>query len=298
MSRIPCNVNKDLLPLYVDDVCSEESKSMVEEHLAGCEKCQEYYEALKEGIPEEKIAEEKEGLLSEEKMREAAVSVIKATKKEITKSQTIKAAGIVAAVILALIVLEGLDGSYMGGWLGKIPLFDIRLKVDDVRVTEVYELDNGYLYVTVEPDKKCGMCYAGNLQEVYDKKEGYTGVYEGFFGLESAPLDFNAIPIKRVSYVYPLSGKERGDYGELEVRENSAIYLEGKGGEKLEIWKKGQEVEPAPPEIEGKAKKAIDEELKRAREWTENNEMTAEEAEELAGEACVIIENEENKNAI
>ena len=135
MSRIPCNVNKDLLPLYVDDVCSEESKSMVEEHLAGCEKCQEYYEALKEGIPEEKIAEEKEGLLSEEKMREAAVSVIKATKKEITKSQTIKAAGIVAAVILALIVLEGLDGSYMGGWLGKIPLFDIRLKVDDVRVT-------------------------------------------------------------------------------------------------------------------------------------------------------------------
>lgn len=23
MSRIPCNVNKDLLPLYVDDVCSE-----------------------------------------------------------------------------------------------------------------------------------------------------------------------------------------------------------------------------------------------------------------------------------
>lgn len=291
MSRIPCNVNKDLLPLYVDNVCSEESKSMVEEHLAGCEECQGYYDALREGIPEEKIAEEKEELLSEEKMREAEVSVIKGAKKEISKNQGRKIAVVAAGFIFLLFVLEGLTGSYMG-WLGKLPIFDLRAKVEDVHVTELYQLKNGYLYITVEPEKKCHTTYAGNLQEVYDKKEGYTGVYEGFFGLESAPLDFNAIPIKRVSYVYPLSGKERGDYGELEVRENSAIYLEGKGGEKLEIWKKGQEVEPAPPEIEGKAKKAIDEELKRAREWTENNEMTAEEAEELAGEACVITENE------
>ena len=44
MSRIPCNVNKDLLPLYVDDVCSEESKAIVEEHLAGCEECQDYFD--------------------------------------------------------------------------------------------------------------------------------------------------------------------------------------------------------------------------------------------------------------
>ena len=286
MSRIPCNVNKDLLPLYVDNVCSEESKSMVEEHLAGCEECQGYYDALREGIPEEKIAEEKEELLSEEKMREAEVSVIKGAKKEISKNQGRKIAVVAAGFIFLLFVLEGLTGSYMG-WLGKLPVFDLRAKVEDVHVTELYQLKNGYLYITVEQEKKCHTTYAGNLQEVYDKKEGYTGVYEGFFGLESAPLDFNAIPIKRVSYVYPLSGKETGEY-----RENSAIYLEGKGEEKLEIWKKGQEVEPAPPEIEGKAKKAIDEELKRAREWTENNEMTAEEAEELAGDACVITENE------
>lgn len=289
MSRIPCNVNKDLLPLYVDNVCSEESKGMVEEHLAGCEECRGYYDALREGIPEEKIAEEKEELLSEEKMREAEVSVIKGAKKEISKNQGRKIAVVVAGFIFLLFVLEGLTGSYMG-WLGKLPIFDLRVKVEDVHVTELYQLKNGYLYITVETEKKCHTTYAGNLQEVYDKKKGFTGVYEGFFGLESAPLDFNAIPIKRVSFVYPLSGKERGKYGELEVREDSAIYLEGKGGKKLEIWKKGQEVEPAPPEIEGKAKKAIDEELKHAREWTENNEMTAEEAEELAGEACVITE--------
>lgn len=289
MSRIPCNVNKDLLPLYVDDVCSEESKSMVEEHLAGCEKCQEYYEALKEGIPEEKIAEEKEGLLSEEKMREAAVSVIKATKKEITKSQTIKAAGIVAAVILALIVLEGLDGSYMGGWLGKIPLFDIRLKVDDVRVTEVYELDNGYLYVTVEPDKKCGMCYAGNLQEVVDEEKGLTGEYEGVFGLENAPLDVDAIRIKSYSFIFPLSKKVKEYDGGVRERQDSAIYLEGKGDERIKVWEKGQEVKKAPPEIEGEARKEIEE----TDAWSEGGirkgEITAVDAAEDAAGSVYII---------
>ncbi len=122
MSRIPCNVNKDLLPLYVDNVCSEESKSMVEEHLAGCEECQGYYDALREGIPEEKIAEEKEELLSEEKMREAEVSVIKGAKKEISKNQGRKIAVVTAGFIFLIFVLEGLTGSYMG-WLGKLPIF-------------------------------------------------------------------------------------------------------------------------------------------------------------------------------
>ena len=34
-----CNIVRDLLPLYHDGVCSEESRTAVEEHLAGCEAC-------------------------------------------------------------------------------------------------------------------------------------------------------------------------------------------------------------------------------------------------------------------
>lgn len=34
-----CNVIKDLLPLYVDQICSEESRGLVEEHLTGCRDC-------------------------------------------------------------------------------------------------------------------------------------------------------------------------------------------------------------------------------------------------------------------
>ncbi len=33
MKKISCNIIKDVLPLYLDDVVSEDTKNMVEEHL-------------------------------------------------------------------------------------------------------------------------------------------------------------------------------------------------------------------------------------------------------------------------
>lgn len=41
-----CNVIKDLLPLYIDDCCSEESAAIVKEHLENCRNCRELYESM------------------------------------------------------------------------------------------------------------------------------------------------------------------------------------------------------------------------------------------------------------
>ena len=41
-----CELINDLLPLYADDVCSEESKSAVAEHIAECEKCRTQLEKM------------------------------------------------------------------------------------------------------------------------------------------------------------------------------------------------------------------------------------------------------------
>lgn len=38
---VPCEIIRDLLPLYQDGVCSEESRKTVEEHLQICETCKE-----------------------------------------------------------------------------------------------------------------------------------------------------------------------------------------------------------------------------------------------------------------
>ena len=43
----PCGIIRDLLPLYIDDVCNEESKQAVQNHLSECEECRSYYEAMK-----------------------------------------------------------------------------------------------------------------------------------------------------------------------------------------------------------------------------------------------------------
>ena len=45
--KTTCGIVKDLLPLYIDGVCSEESKALVQAHLSECEKCQKYHEAMR-----------------------------------------------------------------------------------------------------------------------------------------------------------------------------------------------------------------------------------------------------------
>lgn len=56
MKEINCNVIRDILPLYVDGVVSDDTKKMVEEHLERCEECKKESELMKQEvyIPAEK----------------------------------------------------------------------------------------------------------------------------------------------------------------------------------------------------------------------------------------------------
>ncbi len=46
-----CGVIQDLLPLYTDDCCSEESRRLVEAHLRTCPVCLEYLQGLQGELP-------------------------------------------------------------------------------------------------------------------------------------------------------------------------------------------------------------------------------------------------------
>ena len=39
MKDISCDVIRDLIPLYIDDICSEQSKRLIEDHIDECENC-------------------------------------------------------------------------------------------------------------------------------------------------------------------------------------------------------------------------------------------------------------------
>ncbi len=42
-----CNIVKDLIPLYIDRCCSEESEKAVEEHIKNCDECKNLFEDMK-----------------------------------------------------------------------------------------------------------------------------------------------------------------------------------------------------------------------------------------------------------
>ncbi len=49
MSRVvftECGIVRDLLPLYIDECCSEESRATVESHLMECEDCKAIFESM------------------------------------------------------------------------------------------------------------------------------------------------------------------------------------------------------------------------------------------------------------
>ena len=48
--KISCEVIKDLLPLYHDGVCSNESKTMIEKHLAECDKCKAELQLMEQSL--------------------------------------------------------------------------------------------------------------------------------------------------------------------------------------------------------------------------------------------------------
>lgn len=48
MNRVSCDVIEDLIPLYAEDMLSEDSSKLVEEHLDACEECRKYLKELQE----------------------------------------------------------------------------------------------------------------------------------------------------------------------------------------------------------------------------------------------------------
>ena len=58
-----CEVIRDLLPLYADDICSPKSRELVESHVKGCPECRNIMAKLLDSRIEEKLHMEKMDVL-------------------------------------------------------------------------------------------------------------------------------------------------------------------------------------------------------------------------------------------
>ena len=145
MDRINCNVIGDLLPLYADEVVSEDTKTLVEEHLEECADCTEKYAQMKREI------ELDIGL----KAVEAEKQAILLAKKKIRKKR------IVTAVVSCII--------------GVIVIVAAVFILNNIRIPAVYEKERFKVDVREVGGTECMyLDYTGRMY-TYDQYEVFDG---------------------------------------------------------------------------------------------------------------------------
>lgn len=93
--KYPCDLIQDLLPLYLDGVCSEESKKAIEKHLSECSDCKSFYAAMREADKMEIDTH------NADRERQKAAS-FQAVKKKLFRKQILAAfAAVVVLVVIA-----------------------------------------------------------------------------------------------------------------------------------------------------------------------------------------------------
>lgn len=95
MEKISCSIIRDILPLYLDDVVSEDTRKMVEEHLKSCESCQKEVDAAKSDVV----------LPIDQTAQLAEAAVLKGLKKKLRIKKAVSSA---VAVLVAAAALIGL----------------------------------------------------------------------------------------------------------------------------------------------------------------------------------------------
>lgn len=110
MSKLKCSIVEDLMPLYIEDLLSEETKKEIELHLDECEDCKEVYDELKKGV---NLEYEKNMDLKEDEYEELKTDTLNSIKNYLNKIKYI-------LIIFSMAVSVGI--SILGnGFLSTIP---------------------------------------------------------------------------------------------------------------------------------------------------------------------------------
>lgn len=94
-----CSIVRDILPLYLENMVSDETGTFVKEHLKDCPECTAALEALKAGPKIEKVSSEMQDSLDAE-----VVKCMKAARKKFRK-KAYRVAAVIAAAFIAVCIL-------------------------------------------------------------------------------------------------------------------------------------------------------------------------------------------------
>ena len=132
-----CEIIRDLLPSYIDGLTSDESNQVVEEHLYGCEECQELLDQMKQDIrdPQEIIVNKKK------------IKPFKKVKKMIWKA-------VLATIIVCALIAGGMGYYYGHTWVPESG--DVKMTMSTVgKIVELkFSSNDKNIALDVETDTK------------------------------------------------------------------------------------------------------------------------------------------------
>ena len=104
--KISCEIIKDLLPLYHDGVCSDDSKSIIEEHLMECHSCKVELQTIDETLS---ICNIEQNLKEAESVKKLSRKWKKGMLKSLLKGVliTIVQIAIIAFILYLFVGIEG-----------------------------------------------------------------------------------------------------------------------------------------------------------------------------------------------
>ena len=105
-----CKIICDLLPMYIDEVCSDETKEVVEEHLKTCSECRREYEQMKAEIS----LNEAEDLDEKELMERGKESMMEYVKDKVYR-KWILGDTILNLLLAAYMFVYGINGMIAAG---------------------------------------------------------------------------------------------------------------------------------------------------------------------------------------
>ncbi len=213
--NLPCEVIRDLLPLYRDGVCGETSRHFVAGHLSNCSACRQELAALEETLTRPAPTDEAAPL----------AAVAKALKK---KRRNVIWRSILAAVLIVAVSLGGY------AVLAQIP---ISVPLEYLTVTEVARLSSGDLvYVLASSHPKA----VRTILHDYTIREGMVYITAQYllFGPQADELPSRWEP------AHPLNGLV-----DLSDESITAIRL-GTEEDYVTLWEQGQPLPAASEETE------------------------------------------------
>lgn len=208
--KISCEIIQDLLPLYYDEVCSDDSKKTIEEHLNTCDNCSNYLKSMSS-----KNFEEKPTLNTEKSKINSLKTLNKELFRKKVKTVLISIFSVIVIFIIGFTLIFRLELpiNYKEGLLGIEDTEDNTFKLtflgDDFYRFHFFESD-----VEINGEKKHILLihYSNTLWTKFSSKQSFISNSDGSFISNdyNNPVGFslgfydNIVVDKNFDYVYYL----------------------------------------------------------------------------------------------